>query len=88
MWCRSKEGRLVDGWVRSSDKRGELLNFSPFGTGDSVAGKGGGVEEGTPPAFTEDVPAASTEVSAEPQVEVAPEPEPEATTKAKLASDE
>lgn len=86
--CRSKEGRLVDGWVRSSDKRGELLNFNPFGTGASVVGQGGVVEEGTPPAGTEEMLAASSEVPAEPQGEVMPEPEPQGTAEAKPASDE
>lgn len=79
--CRSKEGRLVDGWVRSSDKRGEMLNFNPFSTDAGVDGQGLGVEEGTPPAPTPTVVAAKA--LPKPKDEATPELAPEAETEAK-----
>jgi hypothetical protein len=60
---------MVDGWVRSSDKQGSLLDLKPFSEGvmvkEATAAAADGVEEGTPPA------------AAEPQAEPEPEPEPE-----------
>ena len=86
--CRSKEGRLVDGWVRSSDKRGEMLNFNPFSADAGVDGQsvGVGVEEGTPPAPTPTVVAAKA--LPKPKNEATPEPAPEAETETKPTPDE
>ena len=89
--CRSKEGRLVDGWVRSSDKHGVLLNFKPFAT-DAAEDQGAGVEEGTPPAPTQAAIAAEPAPKAlpEPQDAAAPKDTPgtEVEVEAKLTSDE
>jgi hypothetical protein len=89
--CRSKEGRLVDGWVRSSDKHGALLNFKPFAT-DAVGDQGAAVEEGTPPAPSHAAVAAepAPEALSEPQDAAAPEDTPYAgvEVEAKLTSDE
>ena len=73
--CRAKEGRMVDGWVRSSDKQGSLLDLKPFSEGvmvkEATAAAADGVEEGTPPA------AAEPQAEPEPEPEPQPEPEPE-----------
>ena len=85
MRCLSKEGRLVDGWVRSSDKRGDLLDFKPFATDASVDDQGVDVEEGTPPEspLTPIQAPVAAEASSEPQDSAALEPAPQAEAEAK-----